>query len=124
MAVPRSTSSGQAGVTIRVVFNKLPQVATGIHAGAVAEVAKAAHDIEAAAKAKVPVKTGLLQRSIHSVISAGGLTATVGPSANYGIFIEFGTRHQGARPYMRPAAEAVYPRFTEAMKALTRRGGL
>ena len=113
-----------SGVTIRVVFNKLPQVATGLHAGAVAEVAKAAHDIEAAAKAKVPVRTATLQRSIHTVISAGGLTATVGPSVDYGAYVEFGTRHMGARPYMRPAAEAVYPRFTDAMKALTRRGGL
>ena len=116
--------AAQSGVQIRVVFNNCAKAAAGIHAGAVAEVAKAAHDIEAAAKAKVPVRTATLQRSIHTVVSAGGLTATVGPSVAYSAFVEFGTRHMAARPYMRPAAEAVYPRFTDAMKALTRRGGL
>jgi len=113
-----------SGVTIRVVFNKLPQVATGLHAGAVAEVAKAAHDIEAAAKAKTPVKTGTLMRSYHTVIASGGLSATVGSNLTYAPHVEFGTRHMAARPHLRPAAELVLPRFTEAMKALTRRGGL
>ena len=106
-----------------MVFNYLPAVSSALHAGAVAEVAKAGYDIEAAAKAKTPARTGTLRRSIHTVISAGGLTATVGPSARYGRYVEMGTRHMGARPYLRPAAEAVYPRFKDAMLALTRKGG-
>jgi HK97 gp10 family phage protein len=113
-----------SGVTVRVVFNHLPRASAGIHQGAVAEVAKAGHAIEAAAKAKAPVLTGTLRRSIHTVISAGGLTATVGPSVSYGPYIEWGTRHMGARSYLRPAAEAVYPRFKDAMTALCRKGGL
>lgn len=37
-----------------------------------------------------------------------------------GKFVEFGTRRMGARPFMRPAAEAVLPRFAERVKAALR----
>ena len=46
------------------------------------------------------------------------LSAGVGPSVFYGLFVEMGTRRMGARPYMRPAAEAVLPKFAAAVKAL------
>mgnify|MGYP000290637610 CR=1 FL=1 len=84
------------------------------------EVQKAAFDIEARAKAVVAVDTGTLRRSITSVISNGGLTGTVGPSVFYGKFIEFGTRRMGARPFMRPAAHAVLPKFAQAVAAALR----
>lgn len=35
-------------------------------------------------------------------------------------FVEYGTRRMGARPYLRPAAEAVLPRFAERVKAVLR----
>lgn len=104
-----------AGVTIRVVSNRLPTISGKIRTLLEAEVAKATLGIEAAAKAKVPVRTATLQRSIHSVIS--GLTGRVGPSVYYGIFVEMGTRRMGARPYMRPAAEAAGPKFVQGVTA-------
>jgi HK97 gp10 family phage protein len=84
------------------------------------EVKRATLDIEARAKAVVAVDTGTLRRSIASVFSNGGLTGVVGPSVFYGKFIEFGTRRMGARPFMRPAAEAVLPKFAEAVKRALR----
>jgi HK97 gp10 family phage protein len=71
----------------------------------------------------VHVITGTLQRSIHTTISNGGLTASVGPSVEYGLYEEFGSRGRGPHPFMRPAAEAVYPRFTDRMTALVKKGG-
>lgn len=108
--------AGRTGVTVRVVSNRLPQISAAIRPAVVAEVSKATLDVEARAKALTPVKTGTLRRSIHSVFENGGLTGLVGPSVLYGKFVEFGTRHMGARPYMRPAAEAVLPRFADAVK--------
>jgi len=110
------------GVTVRIVSNKLPQMPAAIKAICVQEVQKAAFRIEADAKAKVAVKTGTLRRSIHTVISNGGLTGIVGPSVLYGKFVEFGTRRMGARPYMRPAAEKQLPAFAAAIKSAL--GGL
>lgn len=108
--------AGRTGVTVRVVSNRLPQISAAIRPDVVAEVSKATLDVEARAKAKAPVKTGTLRRSIHSVFSNGGLTGIVGPSVEYGKFVEFGTRRMGARPFMRPAAEAVLPGFAAAVK--------
>lgn len=104
------------GVTVKVVSNRLPAMPALIHSAVVDEVKKATFQVEAKAKEKVPVKTGTLRRSIHSVFENGGLRGIVGPSVLYGKFVEFGTRRMGARPYMRPAAEQVLPGFAAAVK--------
>lgn len=107
--------AGKTGVTIVVKSNRLPAYSAAIRPAVAGEVKKATFDIEAKAKAKAPVKTGTLRRSIHSVFSNGGLTGVVGPSVEYGKFLEWGTRHMAARPFMRPAAEAVLPKFAQAV---------
>lgn len=104
------------GVQVRVVSNRLPAMPALIRAAVADEVKRATLDVEARAKAKAPVRTGTLRRSIHSVFENGGQRGLVGPSVLYGKFVEFGTRRMGARPYMRPAAEAVLPGFTAAVK--------
>jgi HK97 gp10 family phage protein len=114
-------AANQTGITIRVVTNKLPTLAASYTAQLQTVISRAGFAIEAAAKGRCPVRTGTLQRSIHTVISNNGLTATVGPSVNYGIFVEFGTRHMGARPYMRPAAELVYPKATSEITAVLKK---
>jgi len=108
--------AGKTGVTVIVKSNHLPEMPAQIRTAVVGEVKRATFDVEAKAKAKVPVRTGTLRRSIHSVFSNGGLTGIVGPSVLYGKFVEFGTRRAGARPYMRPAAEQVLPGFADAVK--------
>jgi HK97 gp10 family phage protein len=108
--------AGRTGVTIVVRSNRLPQMPALIKAAVVQEVTKATLDVEAKSKALAPVRTGTLRRSIHSVFEAGGLRGIVGPSVLYGKFVELGTRRMGARPYMRPAAEQVLPKFADAVK--------
>lgn len=105
-------------MTVKLVYNDLPKIPAEIRSEVAAEIAKAGFDIEAAAKAKAAVRTGLMRRSIHTVLSNGGMTAKIGPSVDYGVYVEFGTRHMGARPYMRPAAALVYPKFVDRVKAL------
>ena len=109
--------AGQTGATIRVVSNRIPQMPAIIKAAVAAEVQKSAFQIEADAKARVHVITATLQRSIHTVMSNGGLTGTVGPSVDYGIYEEFGSRGRGPHPFMRPAAEKNLPKFAAAVKA-------
>lgn len=82
--------------------------------------------IEADAKAAVPYQTGNLRRSIHTAAfhkgrrihgatdengksipdyAQGGGTATVvvGTNAGYGVFVELGTVHNRAQPFLGPA---------------------
>ena len=110
--------AGESGVSVRIVSNRLGSTAAAYDREITAAVKKAGFDIEAAGKSRAPVLTGTLRRSIHTVLSKAGKTATVGPSVVYGIFVEFGARGRGPRPYMRPAFELVAPRFADAIKAI------
>jgi HK97 gp10 family phage protein len=105
------------GVTVRVISNRLPAIAAAVRPAISAEVKKAALDIQAKAQGAVPVKTGTLRRSIHTEFPSD-LSAVVGPSVEYGKYVEFGTRRMGARPYLRPAADAVLPGFAGRVRAL------
>jgi HK97 gp10 family phage protein len=110
--------AASTGVTIRVVSNNFPAASAAIHAAVVTQVAVSTYDVEARSKQLAPVLTGTLRRSIHSVFEQGGLRGICGPSVVYGFFVEFGTRRRAARPYMRPAAEYVLPRFVEQLRRL------
>lgn len=81
-------------------------------------VRKAAFDIESGAKARVPVDTGNLKNSIGVSLSATGLSAEIGPTAHYGIYVELGTRRMAPKPYLGPAVEAVEPAFIDAIEQL------
>lgn len=54
-------------------------------------IVKGAHDIEADGKIFCPVDTGNLSNSISSDIAT--LQAEIGPTADYGVFIELGVPH-------------------------------
>lgn len=86
-------------------------------------VRKTAIDIERSAKNMVPVDTGNLKGSIgHSdlrgVGRSGSLGAEIGPTANYGAFVELGTSRMAPQPYMGPAADLHAPAFEQAMQQL------
>ena len=73
--------------------------------------------IEKAAKTLCPYDTGTLRRSISvsQPMEDRGTTYLVGPHTTYDAFVEFGTRHMGAQPYLRPAYEAEIPQLKDAM---------
>lgn len=96
--------------------SQLPRIQAQMAPKAALAVAKAAHDVEAHAKAVAPFDTGNLRSSIQAR-PAGFLEAHVVAQAEYAIYVEFGTSRMGAQPYMTPAAEAVRPGFTAAIKA-------
>jgi phage protein, HK97 gp10 family len=94
---------------------------TGVRAQQV--VRKTAYDIERTAKNLVPVDTGNLKSSIgHSdaraVGRSGSLAIEIGPTANYGLFVEFGTSRMAPQPFMGPAADQHQGAFEQAMGQL------
>ena len=66
-----------------------------------------AKQVEMAAKGKAPVRTGYLQSSIYSTVKEW--VAEVGAEATYALFVELGTRHMRARPYLYPALQEHLP---------------
>lgn len=115
--------AGRTAVSVRVVSNRLPTYEKAVDAAVVNAVTRGGYRIEAGAKSRCPVRTGTLRRSIHTVISAGGKRATVGPSVAYGAFVELGTRRMPARPYLRPAFEQQAPRVVDEIKTALRTAG-
>lgn len=71
------------------------------------------------AKAMAPVDTGNLRASISATYAGDGrsnrMTAEIGPTASYGIFLETGTSRMRAQPYLFPAADRWEPVFAQAM---------
>lgn len=123
-------------------IEKLAAARAAINTAVARTVKKAAFDCEARAKANAPVATGFLKSSIyvelHDSSDYGDAgepptgaevlpeiaraederTAYVAVGANYGAFVELGTVHMAAQPYLTPALEAVRPGFLAAMEKL------
>lgn len=70
-----------------------------------------AEKVEDLAKKLVPVRTGFLRSSIYAIIQ--GWIATVGASAPYASFVEFGTRYMQAQPYLYPAVQQHLPELEQ-----------
>lgn len=69
------------------------------------KLSQAARIVVKDAKPRAPRRTGKLRKSISFSILRGG-NVEIGPRAFYGIFGEFGTVRQPARPFLGPAIEA------------------
>lgn len=87
---------------------------------ATADVVRAAAErVKSNAQGKAPKLTGALSGSIGVDLYGDGrsvgLTAVVGPTVRYGLFVENGTSKMAAQPYMAPALAEEGPRFSDEM---------
>lgn len=71
--------------------------------------------IERDAKAFAPVDTGFLRNSIGRDIDDDGLGAEIGPTAEYGPYVELGTSRMAPRAYLGPAFDRAQPDFLDAL---------
>lgn len=103
----------------REAVRRVPEQARGLLSQAVAQTAFAATQ---RAKAGAPVSTGTLRNAITAKLpgNRGGLTGSVqvGPHAFYWRFVEYGTKHVAARPFIRTAAEMETNAFVERVRSV------
>ena len=75
--------------------------------------------IERDAKIFVPVDEGILRDSIHSEFIGDGrgseIEGQVGPTEDYGIFVEVGTSVMAPQSFMGPALDRNTPGFVDGM---------
>lgn len=64
--------------------------------------------------------TGNLKRSIDLEITDAGKTAEVKPTADYGAYVELGTRFMNAQPFLGPAFNEQKEVFKNDMRKLVR----
>lgn len=89
-------------------------------------VRKTAHDIEATAKELAPVDTGHLRSSIGvDIFREDGalIVAEIGPTADYGAHVEYGTSRQAPQAYMGPAFDRHVGAFEKAIASIVDRLG-
>lgn len=66
-----------------------------------------AADVKAAAMRNAPVRTGYLRSTIYAEIK--DWVAEIGADATYALFVELGTIHMRAQPYLYPAIQEYLP---------------
>lgn len=71
---------------------------------------------EATAKVLAPVDTGYLRNSIGHDLVEPGVAMELTAAAHYAVYVELGTRHMAARPFMAPAAVAARQGFEDAAR--------
>lgn len=99
---------------IRVVFNNLPQLAAALGTNADRIVEATANAIAADAAGSAPHLTGALAGSIKaSKVGQNHYRVTTG--VDYAVYVEMGTGHGPAQPYMVPSAHNAEPGFVAAM---------
>ena len=75
-------------------------------------------EMQTKAQQNAPVDTGTLKRSIGLEITDSGITAEVGPTADYAPYVELGTRFMDAQPYLGPAFKDQKEKFKKNKKKL------
>lgn len=103
---------------MRVIFNKLPDIAKQAQPKAEAIIREAAFAVERGAKLRIAgwpaVDTGAMLNSTRAT-KEKPLLWKIAPGVEYAIYVEFGTYKMAARPFLFPALEAVKPLFFKRM---------
>lgn len=68
-------------------------------------VGEVAQHVKDTARSFAPILTGALRDSIHVSVAVNRTTREVGPSVEYGGFVEFGTSDTAPQPYLQPAVD-------------------
>lgn len=85
-----------------------------------ATVKKNGSQLQKKAQKNAPIDTGNLRQKIALEITDNGKTAEVESTAEYGAYVELGTRFMKAQPYLKPAFEEQKEKFKADMKELVR----
>lgn len=78
-------------------------------------IAKGGHDSLATMQSITPVDTGNLKNSESVDFTDNAMGFEVGPTAEYGVYVEEGTSKMSAEPYVAPAVDRVFPSIEAAL---------
>jgi HK97 gp10 family phage protein len=107
MATARQQGRAIAAQGFRIKFDSaaMSKLLDSIDGPVGQEILRRTIQVERAAKRLCPVDTGRLRASITSTVAVDsqGLYGIVGSNVSYAGYVEFGTSHTAAQPYLRPA---------------------
>ena len=114
-------------MSVEVDTSRLNRIIRRVDGNMAEVIATIGFAVERVAKELAPVDTGALRSSIYTKLKAGGhhpdqrdgvvyvdlpepesdLEAVIGPTVEYGIWLELGTDRMAAQPYLTPAVEQI-----------------
>lgn len=97
------------GLSAKITRNRFRELSRQGQQAAATWNAKRAESVARKARRLVPVDTGALKESIAVELNrrTGSASVTVGNAqVDYAPFVEYGTRHTAAQPFLTPAAES------------------
>ena len=97
---------------------KIPKIISGAEDTANKILRVAAMNIKGISSDYVPVRTGRLRNSAY--VESENLRVEIGYSANYAAFVETGTRHMPARPFLVRAFMEEKPRLLKALERVSK----
>jgi hypothetical protein len=111
---------------INTIAVQLGTAGARVGVGGALVLRKSAHDVEATGKTFCPVDTGNLRNSIGSDFTGGPLSmeAAIGPTADYGSYVEYGTSRMAPHAYMGPALDRHAGEFLSALEVVAERATL
>lgn len=92
----------------KILFNRFPEIQGNLRSQAGRAVSETAKAIAADAQGAAPVLTGALRASIQAA-QAGTFAWRVTAGAPYAIYVETGSGHGPAQPFLIPAAHQEQP---------------
>lgn len=111
------------GVTVRVETKNLDELRRALSPSGIDRLLlRAGFEAEGLAKSAAPVDTGFLRGSLSTVASGPG-EVTIGASAGYAPFIEYGTRRMKAQPFLEPAVKVAGDHLKAALEVILRKAG-
>jgi hypothetical protein len=106
--------------TVRVVTNRLPDVAPAVERVVAREIEASARRIQAGAMVLTPVRTGLLRRSWAT--RRVDLGWEVLNPIQYAPYVEWGTRHQAPRGMLTQSVATERPRLVGTLSHAIKTG--
>lgn len=101
---------------VTVIQDNTAQVADGIDSAIGAALEEIGLLAENYAAKKCPVDTGNLRGSITYEVDAGDNAVYIGTNVEYAPYVELGTSHQKAQPFLRPAASEHSAQYRKVLK--------
>jgi HK97 gp10 family phage protein len=100
---------------IKIDLGSLSGLADRIKRNVGAAIDESGAGIEGQAKADAPKRTGAMANSTQ-YRRTGEMQGEVTVGVEYGVFVELGTVHQAAQPFLTPAAEDERPRLVKRVQ--------
>lgn len=120
--MPNISEGGDAATKYLIAKDNSAKVAQAINKALAKGLTEIGMLAEGYAKKACPVDTGRLRNSITYMVRPSESAVYIGTNVEYASYVELGTRHQKAQPYLKPAAQDHGKEYWQVLKEALKNG--